>query len=482
MALAGGYALNEYSMANDAERRRKEMLLSKKYSDEVLLKNLESHKDALAVKADGVKKKENEGRRTPIAVAPVEQMQRLTMSDLEKQKVPPRDCMMLSRDFIHDSLYNANYGYFSKKAHIFSPPKDIPFNDIRDNYAFMNYLADLYKDVESAEIPDVDESARQVWHTPTELFRPWYGYSIANYIMKEFKRDPKGAQELIIYEVGGGNGTLMTNILDFIQREDLELYARTKYVIIEISSALADRQSSQGSDKAPALKHKNYQVINKSIFDWKQKDNFSHDLVRYDFETGVARQGLALIDKDGDYQEAYEPLSDPLIERYLKIRESLGAKNPVLPSESRRKLRMAFPFAPNLSKPEFLPTMCLLFVDTLKEYFPNHRLVLSDFDQLPDTIPGHMAPVVQTRYKGAMVACSTYLVQPGWFDIFFPTNFELLRDVHAHVCHPGDDSKRGKVITQKDFLLQHANLEATKTRSGEIPMLGFYSNFKFLLS
>jgi hypothetical protein len=111
---------------------------------------------------------------------------------------------MLSRDFIHDSLYNSSYGYFSKKAyvhgfiqdpcskkadififldhthhvdrnvdhrHIFSPPKDIPFNEIRDNYAFMNYLADLYKDIESESLADVDESARQVWHTPTELFR-----------------------------------------------------------------------------------------------------------------------------------------------------------------------------------------------------------------------------------------------------------------------------------------------------------------------
>jgi hypothetical protein len=189
-----------------------------------------------------------------------------------------------------------------------------------------------------------------------------------------------------------------------------------------------------------------------------------------------------MIDNDGDYQEAYEPMTDPLIERYLKIREKVAAKNPVLSSESLRKLRLALPFAPNMTQPEFLPTMCMQFLDTLKQYFPNHRLILSDFDQLPDTIPGHMAPVVQTRYKGAMVACSTYLVQPGWFDIFFPTNFELLRDVHCHICYEDEASKRATVMTQKDFLLKHANLEATKTRSGEIPMLGFYSNFKFLLS
>ncbi|KAJ3051145.1 hypothetical protein HK102_012132, partial [Quaeritorhiza haematococci] len=54
--------------------------------------------------------------------------------------------------------------------YIFSPPGDIPFNKIRDNYAFMNYLSALYKEVEK-ENSEVNELPRQVWHTPTELFQ-----------------------------------------------------------------------------------------------------------------------------------------------------------------------------------------------------------------------------------------------------------------------------------------------------------------------
>jgi SAM-dependent MidA family methyltransferase len=59
--------------------------------------------------------------------------------------------------------------------------------------------------------------------------------------------------------------------MDYIQREEPELYTRTKYTIIEISSALADKQASQTSANALKKKHKAVQVINKSIFDWNQR-------------------------------------------------------------------------------------------------------------------------------------------------------------------------------------------------------------------
>jgi hypothetical protein len=130
--------------------------------------------------------------------------------------------------------------------------------------------------------------------------------------------------------------------------------------------------------------------------------------------------------------------------------------------------------------------MNLLFFDTLYKSFPKHRLIISDFDSLPDTIPGYMAPVVQTRFNGGMVPCSTYMVQQGWFDIFFPTDFELLKDMHSYIGNINsisstDDSRR-MILTQRDFLKRNADLIETRTRSGEIPMLMFYKNFKFLLT
>src|SRR4051812_2926617 len=41
-------------------------------------------------------------------------------NSLEKEHTPPHGVKMLVRDFIEDSLYNPNYGYFPKQATIFS--------------------------------------------------------------------------------------------------------------------------------------------------------------------------------------------------------------------------------------------------------------------------------------------------------------------------------------------------------------------------
>ncbi len=78
-----------------------------------------------------------------------------------------------------------------------------------------------------------------------------------------------------------------------------------------------------------------------------------------------------------------------------------------------RRLYTSLPFAPNLSTPEFIPTRLLTLLRTLRRFFPRHRLLLSDFSSLPDAIPGVCAPVVQTRVRGTMVPCGTFLVKQG---------------------------------------------------------------------
>jgi hypothetical protein len=86
---------------------------------------------------------------------------------------------MLVRDFIDNSLYNPNYGYFSKQAVIFSPKNDFEFSEIRDHLHFMNLIAKKYKEIEG-DVEEVDEVARQVWHTPTELFKVSHHATTAN--------------------------------------------------------------------------------------------------------------------------------------------------------------------------------------------------------------------------------------------------------------------------------------------------------------
>lgn len=234
------------------------------------------------------------------------------------------------------------------------------------------------------------------------------------------------------------------------------------------------------------------------------------------------------IDEWGDFTQLYEPISDGLITRFLNLRGEIGHLSPVIPSSSPvlRRLRASLPFAPNLSQPEFIPTRLFQLLNVLRDQFPRHRLLLSDFATLPDTIPGHNAPVVQTRVQDTMIPCSTLLVKRGYFDIFFPTPFKLLRDLYEHIMAkplsaslegnrasplltssshvdlganfffshdrrpPGDSvtsasglpvgGRKSSVFTHREFMETYATISGTQLRSGENPLLDYYQNVKFL--
>ena len=202
-------------------------------------------------------------------------------------------------------------------------------------------------------------------------------------------------------------------------------------------------------------------------------------------------------------------MSDPLIARYLELRERTGYRSPLLRPERQwwTRVRSHLPLAPNVTAPEFLPTMQMVFFDKLLQHFPRHRLLLSDFDRLPTSCEGVDAPIVQTRQRHTPVPCSTYLVSRGWFDIFFPTNFELMQDIyrlcqqeqqtspphhthththqhqHQHQHTNPPPTVRSQVLTHRAFLERYAgDLKRTTTKSGENPMLEHYQNVKFFLT
>lgn len=271
------------------------------------------------------------------------------------------------------------------------------------------------------------------------------------------------------------------------------------------------------------------------------QDNFAHDMIRYDLRTLEPLQGLVAIDDRGHFSTFYTRVTDPLISSFLTLRERLSHPPPlsrIFRSLPRiRSLYAGLPFAPNLSAPEYIPTRLLNLLRTLRNHFPRHRLLLSDFSSLPDTIPGVNAPVVQTRYRNTTVPCSTVLVRQGYFDIFFPTNFIRLRDMYEHTLSEpvtstqtpytadpnmpsrtspmttstsslslGADffsshrpsnrrtpldgvtsasglpvgERKSSVFTHAQFLETYADLSKTRLRNGENPMVDFYKNVKFL--
>ena len=93
---------------------------------------------------------------------------RVTSNDLERHTKPPTRVKMLVRDFIEDSLYNPHYGYFPQQATIFTSAGDpIDFRAMRDSVEFQNEVARRY----TAYGTDDEGPGKQIWHTPTELFK-----------------------------------------------------------------------------------------------------------------------------------------------------------------------------------------------------------------------------------------------------------------------------------------------------------------------
>ena len=294
---------------------------------------------------------------------------------------------------------------------------------------FHKQLGQRYTTFEDELDEEMPNESRQLWHTPTELFRPYYGEAIARYLVTNYKIMHYPLDDLIIYELGAGNGTLMLNVLDYIRDVDPDVYARTKFKVIEISSSLAKLQSTQLTRNACSRGHAEHvEIINKSIFSWDTYvpapcyflalevfDNFAHDSIRYDPFTEEPLQGTVLIDNSGDFYEFYTKDIDPVASRFLRGRAAACSRSydhPLRGSRLVRNFRYKLPLTPNLTPPEYIPTRLMQFFDVLRDYFPKHELLASDFHALPDAVKGINAPVVQTRYQRRVVPVSTPYVSP----------------------------------------------------------------------
>ncbi|WFD17897.1 hypothetical protein MCAP1_000106 [Malassezia caprae] len=557
----------------------------------------------------------------------------VTASELASSTTRPRSVRMLTRDFIHDSLYNPHYGYFSRQAELLPSQKKnashevhldvaFPFQDIKNETEFMKevqlrYMAfeerfqeacrererrrhkneptlqeridalveeqkrtpwgsaerldlarqigRLQREQSNANVSDVEVDAMaagQVWHTPTQLFSPHYGRALARYLVAEYKLHLFPYHDLILYELGGGAGTLAKDILDYIEAHEPDVYAHTRYRIVEISARLAEQQRAK-------LRHHVQQgcveVVHRDFLTWKEDvtepcfvialevlDNLTHDVVRYSTDDLQPYQGVVSIDHTGDFSELWEPVQDPLIQRYLKLLSTVrptvlppGAPFYLgwIPRSWRHMLHKKVPFYPNLTEPHYIPTGALQMLDVLKAHFPFHRLVVSDFSSLPDALPGVHGPVVQTRHNGTMIPVTTYCVLQGFFDIFFPTDFQLLRDMYVYMMGQPDpenlasfaptldmpydyfsatypdafyadasassaalyedysrpprrsivssniippplitDSRETRILSHSEFLTRYAEAKGTELRDGSNPMISWYANASWLLT
>lgn len=484
---------------------------------------------------------------------------------LSRHKHRPKKVKMLTSDFIEDSLYNPNYGYFSQEVEIFHPDKPFDYQNINDIDEFMENWQQAYSKYdeinpklnetkEQIKIANQDNKSKldskfasrakkihsddlvatgqfkqtkrslQLWHTPTELFQPYYGEALARYLLVNYKLNGSYPyNDLIIYEMGGGNGTLMCNILNYIKENEPDIYLKTQYKIIEISNQLAIKQFKNALNLKLVLQgldSSKCEIINKSIFKWDKVveqpcffialevfDNFSHDLIRYDNTTGLPHQGYTVIDENNDFYEFFTPELNYYSNTFLSLRENgqypilknsntlkgkLSTMKSIIPfltnkddihplyhSSSKLKWKNSLlPFKDDLTPGEFIPTRLLQFFQILKHRFPNHSLICSDFNSLPKSMKGyHNSPVVQTVIQDRMIDVSTYMCYQGYFDIMFPTDFDLASDLYKQVT-----GKVARVDLHHDFLDQWADVDITTTKKGENPMLDFYRNVSFMVS
>lgn len=84
-------------------------------------------------------------------------------------------------------------------------------------------------------------------------------------MVSEYKLSLYPHKDLIIYEMGGGNGRLMGHILDYIQKYEPSVYKRTQYNMIELSDRVVPPSFMT---RGKADRHDCVQVLDQNIFEW----------------------------------------------------------------------------------------------------------------------------------------------------------------------------------------------------------------------
>ena len=389
----------------------------------------------------------------------------------------------LTRDFISASLYSAASGYFNTSNRIYTSPSpsSLPFPTLASRDAYYRQLTSLYSEFDDC------------WLTPVELFKPHYAHTVARWILQQQHQQPDTehtTDTLRIVEVGGGNGTCAAGVLDYLREKQPQLYERTHYTIVDLSTTNRQRQLTSLASHLPTPSSHTAQpridVLTISMLDWNELveqrvyviglevlDNMPHDkLVQHNnqlYQTHVhsltsptaATSAVQLpspppSDPNQRYRESYQPVTDPFIREYVEYQSHFAANTPSPTRHAYGTLgnqlamwvqgageRLTAMVRRRGEDVVWLPTTALHFFHVLHHFMPRHRLLLADFASLPDTIGGLNSPIVSGREstrgsegqakRGRTKDYGTYLIELGLADIFFPTDFELLHFVYSRV-------------------------------------------------
>jgi len=108
------------------------------------------------------------------------------------------------------------------------------------------------------------------WVTPVELFKPYYGYTVANFMLNQL--ETMKTRKLRVLEMGPGTGTFADSMLDFFKNYDLDIYRDSEYIFVEISPQLATLcEDLMRKNHRELLESNKIKIFNGSIFDFTRK-------------------------------------------------------------------------------------------------------------------------------------------------------------------------------------------------------------------
>jgi hypothetical protein len=445
----------------------------------------------------------------------------------------------LVRDFIHEALYDPQRGYFARAAPVVghlgvgdasaaAPPID--FQALRSRDAYYEEVQRRYAALQSA------------WLTPAEILSPHYGAAVAAFAAARhdarFGAARAAAPPLRLYELGAGTGTLARDALGWLRATRPDLYARTRYTAVEISAPLAALQAARvgaaghGAAFAVARGDAAAAATWAAIAGGEDEeclivatevlDNLPHDRVwrpdpgapwRQTHVRPVGARG-ALAAGAAAFEEVLAPAADPLVLRCLAAAARVpGAGG--LPfgglelaeggGWAARAARALARAAAGPAAGAWLPTGAAALLAVLHAARPRAGLLALDFDALPEVAaPGAGAPLVSATRGGAARDRASYLLDPGSADIFFPTDFRLLRELYLDAGAAaggggggGGDSGAGSVTRNGRNCLPPPRVEAVKAAAffarwapgggpaaadGFRPLLEDYSNTSALVA
>ncbi|CAI2371507.1 unnamed protein product [Moneuplotes crassus] len=400
------------------------------------------------------------------------------------------------RDFIRDRLYASSEGYFQKEDHqVGQLSEPIEFGQLLGYHAYRQQFEQRYP--------------QNAWITPSEVFKPYFGYMVGNYIIENWYQNKY--KNIRIVEIGPGTGVLAESIIEYLKMNAVQRRINFDYHLVEISESLCKNIEQRMEDSFPSLiKNEQIKVFNKSILEYDIStkvptfvigmeilDNMPHDRLykeSEDVKEPWKYQTTVELNKEGGeefLQENIEEINDEWCQLYLDLHSRIPKmdnidlakemdKLGIFPklSDMWRSLTGRRPLKDNI----FIPTETLRLFKHVNTIMPSHHLVLADFDSfiMPrKSVNGINAPLVTNKLAGPSEweSHDTYLIDQGVADICFPSDFYYLR--HSYELVTG---KKASHMKNYEMFDKFAVSNWCETQNGFNPMKEEYVNTSFLLS